>query len=220
MNKIVVFFGKVYFWFIVFSSLCLLGFLFLNEEKLFFGNIFSRIYDFFFLSVATISILSIRGYIYKKRYFSKYIWVFFYFWYSWLFRVSIFEFDYLFSINNYYLYFGILFLPWYYVLYKYTFCMNEIFEDELNYEFESFSSFNLRVTQRIFLYFPFCIYCKSKFDLNLVFHLVVRWCNFSLFHKALLFFFILNFYFYVVYNVIIVQIKIKIKKKEEILFSF
>ena len=140
MNKIVVFW-KVYFWFIVFSSLCLLGFLFLNEEKLFFGNIFSRIYDFFFLSVATISILSIRGYIYKKRYFSKYIWVF-------LFLIIIvdslgylfFEFDYLFSINNYYLYFGILFIPWFYALYKYTFCMNEIFEDELNYEFESFSS--------------------------------------------------------------------------------
>lgn len=97
MNKIVVFW-KVYFWFIVFSSLCLLGFLFLNEEKLFFGNIFSRIYDFFFLSVATISILSIRGYIYKKRYFSKYIWVF-------LFLIIIvdslgylfFEFDYLFT---------------------------------------------------------------------------------------------------------------------------
>jgi hypothetical protein len=140
MNKIVVFW-KVYFWFVMFSSLCLFGFLFLNEEKLFFGNIFSRIYDFFFLSVATISILSIRGYIYKKRYFSKYIWVF-------LFLIIIvdslgylfFEFDYLFSINNYYLYFGILFLPWCYVLYKYTFCMNEIFEDELNYEFESFSS--------------------------------------------------------------------------------
>lgn len=140
MNKIVVFW-KVYFWFVVFSSLCLLGFLLVNEQKLFFGNIFSRIYDLFFLSVAAISVLSIRGYIYKKRYFSKYIWVF-------LFLIIIvdslgylfFEFDYLFSMNNYYLYFGILFLPWYYVLYKYTFCMNEIFEDELNYEFESFSS--------------------------------------------------------------------------------
>lgn len=140
MNKIVVFW-KIYFWFVVFSSLCLLGFLLVNEQKLFFGNIFSRIYDLFFLVVAVISILSIKGYIYKKRYFSKYIWVF-------LFLIIMvdslgylfFELNYFFSSNSDYLYFGILFIPWFYALYKYTFCMNEIFEDEFNYEFESFSS--------------------------------------------------------------------------------
>ncbi|QKF77447.1 hypothetical protein [Arcobacter defluvii] len=134
-------FWKAYFWFVIISFITIVGFVVLHEEKVFFGNIFSRMYDVFFLIIALISMLSIRGYVYKKRYFSKYVWIFLFF----IIMVDslgyiFLEFNYFFTQNSNYLLFSILLLPWYYALYKYTFCMNDLFEDEFDYEDESLTS--------------------------------------------------------------------------------
>lgn len=139
--NIIINFWKAYFWFIIISFITMVGFVVLHEEKVFFGNIFSRMYDVFFLIIALISMLSIRGYIYKKKYFSKYIWIFLFF----IIMVDslgyiFLEFNYFFTQNSNYLLFSVLLLPWYYALYKYTFCMNELFEDEFDYENESLTS--------------------------------------------------------------------------------
>lgn len=90
-------------------------------------NLYTKSYEIFFTISAIISILGIRGYIYKKRYFSKDIWIF-------LFSVMmidfignlIFDFDYVYLENIQYFMFYIFLIPWYFALYKYTFKMEEV----------------------------------------------------------------------------------------------
>jgi len=140
MDKLNIFW-KAYFWSILTFLGGVLSFFLLNENKIFFGNIFSKVYDIFFLILLAISLLAIKGYIENKRYFSKSVWIF-------LFFIIIidsfgylaFEFNGFLVENSQYLIFLILFLPWFYALYRYTFFMNELFEEDINYEIESFSS--------------------------------------------------------------------------------
>lgn len=128
------FFWEIYFWFIFFCFIGVLGYMFLNEEDIFLTNNYSKMFDIFFLIVIIISSLGIRGYRYEKRYFSKEIWIFFFF----LILVDsinylFFEYNYFFLKNMSYLSLGVIFFPWYFALYKYTFRMNELWGSYHNY---------------------------------------------------------------------------------------
>lgn len=125
MRKISLFW-EIYFWIVFLGFITLLGVVLIRDFN-FFENPFTKTYEVFFAITAIISILGIRGYIYKKRYFSKDIWIF-------LFSVMIvdfignmiFDFDYIYFENLKY-FMGYLFLiPWYFALYKYTFKMEEV----------------------------------------------------------------------------------------------
>ncbi|MDD2896533.1 MAG: hypothetical protein PHG81_11020 [Aliarcobacter sp.] len=133
MNKKSVFW-EVYFWFIIICFVGALGFLVLNEEDVFLTNNYSRMFDVFFLIVIIISSLGIRGYRHEKKYFSKEIWIFFFF----LILVDsinylFFEYNYFFLKNISYLSLSVILFPWYFALYKYTFKMNELWGTYHNY---------------------------------------------------------------------------------------
>ena len=83
MRKISLFW-EIYFWIVFLGFITLLGVVLIGDFN-FFENPFTKTYEVFFAITAIISILGIRGYIYKKRYFSKDIWIF-------LFSVMIVDF--------------------------------------------------------------------------------------------------------------------------------
>ena len=133
MNKKIVLW-EVYFWFIFICFISVLGFLVFDEEDILLTNNYSRMFDIFFLMVIIVSSFGIRGYTYKKKYFSKEIWIFFFF----LILVDsinylFFEYNYVFLKNTSYLFFSIVLFPWYFALYKYTFKMNELWGTYHNY---------------------------------------------------------------------------------------
>ena len=125
MRKISLFW-EIYFWIVFLGFITLLGVVLIGDFN-FFENPFTKTYEVFFAITAIISILGIRGYIYKKRYFSKDIWIF-------LFSVMIvdfignmiFDFDYIYFENLKYFMVYLFLIPWYFALYKYTFKMEEV----------------------------------------------------------------------------------------------
>lgn len=133
MNKTLVFW-ELYFWIMLTCFICILGFTVLNEDAVLVGNIYSKMYDILFLMIIIISLLGIRGYINKKKYFFKELWIFFFF----LILVDatnylFFEYNYVFFKNVNYLIFSVILFPWYFALYKYTFKMNELWGTFHNY---------------------------------------------------------------------------------------
>jgi hypothetical protein len=133
MNKKSIFW-EVYFWCIFISFIGVLGFIILNDEDVFLTNNYSRMFDIFFLMVIIVSSFGIRGYRHEKKYFSKEIWIFFFF----LILVDsinylFFEYSYFFLKNTSYLFFSIVLFPWYFALYRYTFRMNELWGNYHNY---------------------------------------------------------------------------------------
>ncbi|QKF67258.1 putative membrane protein [Arcobacter venerupis] len=133
MNKTIVFW-ELYFWVMLTCFICILGFTVLNEDAVLVGNIYSKMYDILFLMIIIISLFGIRGYINKKKYFFKELWIFFFF----LILVDatnylFFEYNYIFLKNVNYLAFSVILFPWYFALYKYTFKMNELWGSFHNY---------------------------------------------------------------------------------------
>lgn len=125
MKKISLFW-EIYFWIVFLGFITILGIVLIGDFESF-ENPFTKTYEVFFTIAAIVSILGIRGYIYKKRYFSKDVWVF-------LFSVMIvdfignliFDFDYIYLENIQYFMGYIFLIPWYFALYKYTFKMEEV----------------------------------------------------------------------------------------------
>lgn len=119
-------FWEIYFWIVFLCFITILGVVLITDFN-FLQNPFTKIYEVFFAITAIVSILGIRGYIYKKKYFSKDIWIF-------LFSVMIvdfignmiFDFDYIYLENIQYFLGYIFLIPWYFALYKYTFKMEEV----------------------------------------------------------------------------------------------
>jgi hypothetical protein len=133
MNKAIVFW-ELYFWVMLTCFICILGFTVLNEDAVLVGNIYSKMYDILFLMIIIISLLGIRGYINKKKYFFKELWIFFFF----LILVDatnylFFEYNYIFLKNVNYLVFSVILFPWFFALYKYSFKMNELWGSFYNY---------------------------------------------------------------------------------------
>jgi hypothetical protein len=127
-------FWEIYFWFMLILFIGILGFTILNDDIILVGNKYSKMYDILFLIIMVVSVFGIRGYVYKKRYFFRELWIFFFF----LILVDainylFFEYNYIFIKNMSYLAFSIILFPWYFALYKYTFRMNELWGSFHNY---------------------------------------------------------------------------------------
>jgi hypothetical protein len=133
MNKTNIFW-EVYFWVMLLCFIFIFGFTVLNEDSILIGNKYSKMYDISFLMIIIISLLGIRGYINKKKYFFKELWIFFFF----LILVDatnylFFEYNYIFLKNVNYLVFSVILFPWFFALYKYSFKMNELWGSFYNY---------------------------------------------------------------------------------------
>ena len=133
MNKTNVFW-EVYFWLMLICFIFIFGFTILNEDSILIGNMYSKMYDILFLLIIIISLFGIRGYINKKRYFFRELWIFFFF----LILVDstnylLFEYNFILLKNVSYLAFSVIFFPWFFALYKYTFKMNELWGTFHNY---------------------------------------------------------------------------------------
>lgn len=135
MKKIKNILWKTYYFLLVFLCVSMVFFVvglsFLGEENIVFskgGNMFSDAYEIISVIIFLFSIIGIRGYIYKKRYFSNGLWVVIF---ILLFIETIGSSisDYNIVINNgYYLFALGLSLIHLYALWKYSFKMNYLWK--------------------------------------------------------------------------------------------
>lgn len=91
-------------------------------------NLFSNIYDIAFLAIYIISIIGLRGFIYKKRYFTKELWKF-------IFFMLLIEYigNEIYTFNDYdklgHILEAIGTIPILYALYEYVFKINDIWKN-------------------------------------------------------------------------------------------
>ena len=128
---------KIYYWLMVLSSLVvivsLIALLIMDLDKfndIFENrNVFTNIYDIAFIVIYVISILGLRGFIYKKRYFTKNLWKF-------IFFMLLIEYigNEIYTFNDYdklgHMLEAIGTLPILYALYEYIFKINDIWKND------------------------------------------------------------------------------------------
>lgn len=121
-ETIITIFWKIYFWLILGLHLLIIGvFIFVDDIDFFKTeiNFFSATYDVLMILISIFSLLGLYGYIFKKRFLSKEIWKF-----AFLLILidSLGEFLYSLAEKDY-ISMGIMiiFIPYFYALYKYAF---------------------------------------------------------------------------------------------------
>ena len=132
-----IFVWKIYYWLMVLTSVIVIGSLIalpiMDLDKLndIFENrnLFTNIYDIAFIAIYIISIIGLRGFIYKKRYFTKELWKF-------IFFMLLIEFigNRIYTFNDYdkleHILDVIVTLPILYALYEYVYKINDLWKND------------------------------------------------------------------------------------------